>query len=168
MAHSLILGVTESGKTTLSKRIAEQARERGIGVIVLDPLNDPEWPADFRTADKSEFLSAVWRSRKCFVFVDEAGEMVSHHNPEMMPLTTRGRHWGHNVFLISQRAEQINRTVRDQCARLYMFALAHPDCKTLSKEFNSEELLEGTRLPKGHFFKVGRFSPAERMKLWED
>ena len=38
MAHTLILGTTESGKTTLAKRIASQHRARGFELLVLDPL----------------------------------------------------------------------------------------------------------------------------------
>jgi DNA helicase HerA-like ATPase len=59
MAHSLILGMTESGKTTLAKRLAQHYKSRGIGVIVLDPLND-DWPCDFKTADPDEFLRVYW------------------------------------------------------------------------------------------------------------
>ena len=53
MTHNLILGMTMSGKTTLAKRLAAHYTQNGINVVVLDPMYDPEWEADFTTADEN-------------------------------------------------------------------------------------------------------------------
>jgi len=177
MAHAMVLGMTDSGKTTLAKRINKAYRKKGWNTIVLDPLSDPEWePADpgenyggcFWTKDQAEFLDVVKNSRSCMVFVDEAGEAVGQYDDEMHWLATRGRHYGHSCHFISQRGNQIAKTVRDQCAIMYLFASSLSDCKIHADEWNEPQLKEGNKLDKGEFYIVHRFGELERKHLWRD
>src|SRR6516165_7136640 len=91
MSHCLIFGMTESGKTTLAKRLAQRYRYHEVKVIVLDSLNDPGWSADFQTTDPDEFLQVFWESRRCAIFIDEAGDAVGKYNTVMQRTATRGR-----------------------------------------------------------------------------
>lgn len=166
MPHVLILGMSESGKTTLAKRLAAEYKKRGIKVGVLDPICDPEWGADFQTDDVEEFLSVFWNSRQCAYFVDEAGESVGRYDDVMIRTATRGRHWGHRVHYLSQRAQMLSPTVRGQCAQLFLFNISRDDSKILSAEFNKPELSKAPDLPKGHYFHCGRFVPLSRGSLW--
>ena len=75
MAHSLILGMTESGKTTIAKELAKRLKSSGHPVIVLDPMHDA-WEADFQTDDQNEFLNVFWQAQKCHVFIDESGGAI--------------------------------------------------------------------------------------------
>lgn len=166
MAHSLIVGMTESGKTSFSKRLARRYKEMGYGILVLDPLGDPEWQADFQTDDQYEFLDVFFNSRSCMCFIDEAGESAGQYDKAMVKTATKGRHWGHSNHYIAQRGNMVNRTVRDQCRHLFLFASALEDCKLYSREFNCAELMEAAQFPPGEFFKAGRFVKPERMKLF--
>lgn len=166
MAHSLILGMTESGKTTLAKRLADMYKARGISVIVLDPLGDPGWNADYKTSDVDEFLQTFWASRGCAVFIDEAGEAVGQFDKVMHRTATKGRHWGHSCHYLSQRGTQIARTVRDQCSHLFLFTTALDDSKTHANEWNKQELRNANTLPQGHYFHATRFGQLESGKLW--
>lgn len=163
MPHCLFLGMTESGKTTLAKQlvIASQAKS-----IVLDPMNDPGWQADFKTANSAEFLDMVWASEKCDVVVDEAGEAIGRYDVIMEKIATQSRHWGHNAYFLTQRGAQISATVRAQCRHLFLFTSAKDDCKILANEYNRPELLEANTLPQGHFIHVTRFGHCSRGKLW--
>jgi len=165
MPHALILGMTESGKTTLAKRMAAEYKARGVGVIVLDPLSDPGWDADFITANGDEFLETFWASRSCAVFIDESGDAVGKYDLAMQKTATRGRHWGHSVHYLTQRGAMISRTVRDQCSKLFLFNNGTEDCKIHIKEWNKPELIEAASFPPGHYFYAGRFTPAQRCKL---
>lgn len=167
VAHSLILGMTESGKTTLAKQLAAQYHARGIGVIVLDPMNDPEWQADYRTDDPAEFLAVVWKSKRCAVFIDEAGEAVGAFDTVMQRTATKGRHWGHSMHYLSQRGVQIARTVRDQCSHLFLFTTSLDDSKIHANEWNKPILREANTLPRGHYFHVTRFDVSERGQLFD-
>lgn len=167
MPHVLILGMTESGKTTLAKKLCKDYQKRKIACIVLDPLRDPGWSdapdSDlfFQTVDKDEFLATVKASQRCAVFIDESGESVGQYDTTMHWLATRGRHYGHNCHFISQRGQQIAKTVRDQCGRLFLFTCSLTDAKILADEWNKPVLREAHMLEQGEFFIVGRFSGTE-------
>lgn len=166
MAHSLILGVTESGKTTFGKKLAKSFLDLGHGVLVLDPLNDPDWPASFKTTDPAEFLKVFKASRSCFVFIDEAGMSVGRFDREMEMTATMGRHLGHSCFFISQRAKQINPTVRDQCGYLALFTSSLDDSKIHANEWNHPELVNASKLKKGEYFYCDRFNPVKHLRIF--
>ncbi len=166
MAHSLILGMTESGKTTLAKKLALSYKARGIGVLVLDPLSDPEWQADFQTSNVDEFLKVFWASRSCAVFVDEAGESVGQFDSVMQKTATKGRHWGHSCHYLSQRGAQIARTVRDQCSHLFLFTTALDDSKIHANEWNKQELRNANTLAQGHYYHATRFGDLDKSQMW--
>lgn len=166
MAHSLIVGMTESGKSTLGKKLSQLQRAAGFGIIVLDPMNDPGWDADYRSGDPGEFLARVWDSERCHVFVDEAGDAIGRYDATMQQLATKGRHWGHSCYFLTQRAAQLAFTVRAQCRHVFVFTSAKEDCKILAAEFNKPELLEANSLAQGEFIHAQRYGNIERGKLW--
>jgi len=165
MAHSLILGMTESGKTTLAKRLAAMYRQNGFGVLVLDPLND-SWDCDFQTSDPDEFLRAYWDSRRCMVFIDESGDAIGQYDKPMIQTATKGRHWGHSNHYISQRGAMLARTVRDQCSRLFLFATALDDCKIHAREWNNPEILDAAKFEQGEYITTTRFGALSHHHLF--
>ena len=158
MAHVMILGQTLSGKSILAKRLAASYKAKGIKVIVHDPIGDPEWNADFQTANFDEFFNVYNNSRQCAVFYDEAGETCRDYSKEMTRTATRGRHRGHRNHYISQRATLILKTMRDQCTGLFLFNTSLEDCKVHSNEWNAPELKEN-----GPFLKIGEYYHKQRM-----
>tara|TARA_R110000772_G_scaffold264301_2_gene384773 strand:+ start:833 stop:1309 length:477 start_codon:yes stop_codon:yes gene_type:complete len=158
--------MTESGKTTLAKKLAAHYQSKGIGVLVLDPMGDPDWPCDYRTSDVSEFLDVFWQSRKCAVFIDEAGEAVGQFDKVMQKTATKGRHWGHSCHYLSQRGAQIARTVRDQCSHLFLFTTSLDDSKVHSNEWNKPELKSANGLVQGHYYHATRFGNLSKNQLW--
>lgn len=167
MSHTLIVGMTESGKSTLAAQLSKAYHDRGIGVIVLDPLLDPRWQADLITADSNYFLSVVQHpdTRSCAIFIDECGEMIGHYQHEMFFVATRGRHMGHNCHFITQRAKQLSPTVRDQCSFLALFSCSYPDAHEMSLNFNRPELKQANILQKGDYFFCGRWGDLRRLKV---
>jgi len=164
--HIMILGQTTSGKTTLAKHMAKSFRAQGLGVIVHDPVNDPEWECDSRETNFSAFISRYWASRGCVAFFDEAGETASEHLQEMTKTATRGRHWGHKNIYIAQRGALIPRTLRDQCSELFLFGSGLEDCKIHAAEWNAPVLREnGPKLARGEFYHVARMGSISRFSL---
>lgn len=167
MAHVLLFGQTLSGKTTLAKtKLVPAYKQNGVGVIVLDPMGDPGWNADFQTDSVDEFLRVVWESRQCAIFIDEAGESAGRFDAEMIKVATKGRHWGHRAHFLSQRGAQISATIRDQCSTLFLFTTSANDCKIHANEWNNDILRQGNTLQQGEYFHVTRFKPAVRHKLF--
>lgn len=169
MAHSLILGMTKSGKSTLARRLVAAYRVAGTQSCVLDPLGDPAWKAagaKVLTSDGEKFLALMEKTRRCALFVDECGETIGRYSGEMKKLATRSRHYGHNAHFLAQRAADIDKTVRDQCELLFCFRVSKKDAQTLADEYGYDELLGAFQLQKGEFIKCGRFQPPVRVRLF--
>lgn len=167
-AHALILGQTLSGKSTLAKRLASSYKSRGVSVIVHDPVGDPEWLADFRTANAEEFFRVYKDSRQCAVFFDEAGETCTEYRSEITKTATRGRHRGHRNHYIAQRGTLILPTIRDQCSELFLFNTGMEDSKVHSAEWNAPEIkTDAPFLETGEYFHKSRMSKLERGHLFK-
>lgn len=169
MGHSLILGTTKSGKSTLARRLVARYRVNGTHSMVLDPLEDPAWRsagAKILTGDGEKFLALMFKTRSCALFVDESGEAIGRYSGEMKKLATRSRHYGHNAHFISQRGVDIDKTIRDQCDDLYLFRVSKKDAEVLADEYCYDELLGASQLNQGEFIKCGRFLKPQKIKLF--
>lgn len=162
MSHSLIFGMTESGKTTFAAQLSHAYSNNGFGVLVLDPMRDARWRANFITSNPDEFLRVFWNSQRCMAFIDEAGETVGRFDELMVRTATRGRHWGHSCHYLSQRGALLNRTVRDQCSHLFLFTTALEDCKLHANEWNKPQLREACNLAQGDYFHATRFGVLDK------
>jgi len=165
MAHSLILGMSESGKTTLARNLAAYYKKQGMGVIVLDPMRDPEWVCDFITADQDEFLQVFWSSQSCMVFLDEGAESVGRYDKAMRKTATQGRHWGHCCHFITQHGTDLAPVVRGQCRHLFLFQSSRQQGEVLAKEYNQPELLTCTDLKQGEYLHFSRFGVLKRCRV---
>lgn len=157
MPHTLILGMTESGKTTLARKLARRYQHKGIPVLVLDPYKSSAWQADFITDSPDLFLETVKASKSCAVFVDECGHYADEGYSDILRwLATNSRHYGHNSHFIAQRAQQLKPTIRDQCSHIFLFKQSFDDAKELTRNFATDALLEAPTLKKGEYLgKVG-------------
>lgn len=165
--HSLIVGITTSGKTTLAKQMASSYRRKGRPVLVHDVLLS-KWDADFVTDDMSLFMKNAQENHNCMLFIDESSEAIGRYNRETFWLATRSRHQGHVAHFILQRYADINKTVRDQCSRLFTFRISTYDAKCLCDDWANEKLIGASRLDKYVFIYTSRFSQARVYALTLD
>jgi hypothetical protein len=156
--HSLILGMTESGKSTLAKIFAAGFKRRGVKVAVLDPLKYEDWEADFLTDDSDTFLAHAKRETKTVLFIDESSQAIGRYNVPMEWLVTQSRHWGHTAYVISQFWTQLPPVVRGQCAKVYLFACDKDSAEKVAAAFNEPALLQLEKFRPGKFFVVSRFA----------
>ena len=156
MAHMLILGGTEQGKSTFARKLHDQYKKAGQKTLVLDSIDYQAWNGDFATDDPDAFLKTFWDSRNCMVFVDEAGDAVGRYDQAMIQTATKGRHWGHCVHFISQRSQQLSATVRAQCSQIVLFNLSRSDCDIHAREWNRPQFLEVSTYPPGRYMMAGR------------
>ncbi len=156
--NTLIVGATESGKTTLGVELADEFKREGYKIIVLSAVFDPRWKADYYTEEPEEFLRVFWDSQACIAFIDEAGETVGRYDEAMDKIATRGRHRQHSTFFILQKATRLSLTVREQCSRGFIFQSAPSTCRVMADEFNQPLIEEeGPKLKKGEYIEVKRF-----------
>ena len=167
MAHTLVLGITGTGKTLLSQRLAQTYKSKGIPIIVLDPFQSAKWNADYITDNPDEFMSIVFSKTSCAVFIDEGGDMIGRWGGIMNQLATRSRHYGHNVVFICQRAKMIDITVRTQCVNIFLFKQSLYDSKELSQDFVCDALIGASELKAGEFIaKIGVDGQVKRGRIF--
>lgn len=117
---------------------------KGIAALVCDPTGE-KWPCYWQTDNPDRFLQAVFNCRRCALVVDEAGEVIGHHNKAMQYIATRARHQDHSAFFVAQRARMVPPNVRGNCHYLAALSQTPPDAKILAEEFNQPRL--ATELP---------------------
>lgn len=152
--HTLIIGQTESGKTTLAILIAKGLIERKKNVVVLDPMKNGNWPEGVIHIDEIGQLMTYLKSHQsCYVFIDESGMVVDRYEVEHQWLATTSRHYGHSVYFIAQRAQMLHPTVRDQCQCVYAFLISPKDSDILADRFIKMEkhVRKACYLNKGEF-----------------
>lgn len=159
MAHGLILGMTESGKTTLGKWLAAKYKAMGRRILVLDPLLDSGWHADYITSNQEEFLQVLFNPQTlgCCAFIDEGGLTVGRYNTAMQVTATLSRHWGHSCTYLAQEATQLAPIIRAQSSFVYAFCMAKRHGKLLAEEFNAPALERCSELKRFRYISASRF-----------
>lgn len=151
----LIVGCSESGKSTLAKAMARNLEKRGVTVTVYDPINSEWSPEAFVTYDQKEFFEEVKQSHasgeKQVAFMDEADTLLSVADKQNHWILTRGRHYAIMPVPITQRPALVAPTVRGQCNELYCFAVSKPDAKLLAEDFAHDGLLAAPSLNQGEY-----------------
>jgi len=165
--HVLILGITQTGKTTLAFNLAHKYSEAGINVLVLDPDKRTGWGADYLTDDPEAYLEVVKVNQSCALFIDESGQMIGRYAREMAWLATNSRKWGHKAHFITQRATQLDTTVRNQCTTIFLFKQSLNDTKILANEFCSDYLEAAHTLNQGEYLcKIGVDGKVFKARAW--
>ena len=148
--------------------ILQAYKRKGVRSIVLDPLYDPAWYADFQTDDREEFLNAMYHSRSCALFVDESGSSVGRYSGPMAVTATQSRHLGHRAHFITQRPSQLDKTIRDQCGTLFLFCVSKKDAETLADEFGYDEIMRSCKFRQGECVRIERFKPPVFMNIFNE
>lgn len=151
-----------SGKTTLAKKLAKKASESGRCVLVYDPIRDPEWQADYITANMADFLKVAKLNKNCTLFIDESSTACGQHDRESHWLATQARHWGHQSNFIAQRPNQVAKNIRDNCDKLFCFRISPSDAKLYADEWCFPEILDSPNLAQGEFLFLPRFGEAKK------
>ena len=152
--HGSIYGRSYTGKTYVAQMIAKKCRSLGYPVAVFDPhfFGETDWQCDYITANKKDFVEFFYTHIGYLCIIDEAG---ANFNAKDVRMCSQGRHWGHTVFLLSQRAQQVDKTMRDQCDSFgLIFRQDVDDSKALSRQFIYDDVATANELENRHCFLV--------------
>lgn len=163
--HTLIIGMTESGKTTLGKELCRAYRAAGFSTLVFDAAFN-RWDADYQTGDAGQFFRTAVKARRCMLFIDEAGKAVKWSNREAVDIATMFRHFGHSAHFLGQRPAMIAPSVRYNCARLCLFRVSREDAGDLAAEWGHREIMTAPDLPAGSFLDITRFSAPKLLRVF--
>lgn len=165
MAHKYIVGMTESGKSTLAKLMCMGLNKRGLKIAVLDKLRSTDWQCENVFEDPFEFLEFAKNNEEFFLFVDEGGQAIGRYNEEMEWLATESRHKGHSCIFISQSLTQVAPIVREQSMLFFLFACGEKNTTLLAEECREPLVKKLLKIPKLEFYIVSRFSALEKGKI---
>lgn len=157
MAHVLVVGCTMSGKSTYAKWVCAGLKKKGIRTLVCNPYFDPEWDCETQFHNAHDLLQVARAEKSCAIFLEEAGDTLKRELCFNW-FTCRARHWGHKVWVITQRLQDLNPALRNNCTEAVVFASRQDDCDTLASEYREPLLRDVEKFPKGQFYSVGQFA----------
>lgn len=151
----LIVGVGESGKTTLANRLI---KDSPIPVFIRDPVgaNWEKCNARFDSSNELRLLLDKQNKQPCIVVVDEAAEFFRVGQADNHWIFTRGRHDAMLPIAIAQRIKMMAPNIRDQATDLYVFESSIEASEIMAEDYNCPELSNACELSQGEFFHVRR------------
>ena len=165
MPHSIFVGITETGKTTLARYQARKFRKLGHTVVVHDPVQTQTVGGGWGDGsiiydDFDSMLDALdnFKHGKAHVFIDEAGDYFGVGDRDRQWILTRGRHMGYNVNLIAQRPKMIAPNVRNQATFGYIFRISPDDLDDIGQDFGHSGLGK-TLIDQGEFLVLTTYTP---------
>jgi hypothetical protein len=163
----LIIGVSESGKSSLARKLIEGAK---LPYFVHDPILS-DWRGARLVTDSMEvFCEAVEKfGQPCIAAVDEAGEALTVGQKQYHKVFTRWRHKAILPIVMAQRYKMIAPNVRVNATDVYLFETARTDCEELAIDFNCPELLGACEFEPGDFFHLRKREGKKlltRHRLW--
>lgn len=167
--HWLVTGNTGSGKGVVMKRfIIPDHRRRGRKVAVLDPLEAPDWHADFQTADPFHFMRVVKASSNIVAVIDETAEVTSDWKAyqEVKWAATVARNRGILSYFLAQRTLQVHPNIRNQCSNAIVFNQTIADLQTVADLLNQPRCLEAAGFQSGLCLLVRPFKDPVKIRVF--
>jgi hypothetical protein len=163
-----IFGASESGKSTLAKKIsaAMWANEKRP-TIVLDPVSKSNWGNHAKVFTNEEsfwkyiFLPKV---RNCLVIVDDASVTINRDS-ELNGVFTVLRHQQHKLLVIGHSANNLLPQMRDQIQRIFLFLQNRQSVEKWANVFPQAELEQATNLQQYEFITYANYCPLQKFKL---
>lgn len=163
--HWNCYGQTGAGKSSWLRYVMiPRALRNGMPVIIFDPFGDA-WPEGvFATSDLQAFFKKIEETPGALVIYDEAGA-DGRYNKALDKLFMQGRHQDLICIAISQRPQDLSRTVRGQADKFCVFHLPPLDVEFLAKEIGEPRLVKAAELPELSYIVSDRWGNISRSKI---
>jgi len=164
-----IFGASESGKTTLAKRVSQEifAREKRPSICLFHLERNPaSWGKHVNGHfNRDEFLAMVRGTNGALVVVEDASVTVAA-DKDVTDLFTCIRHQNHKLLVIGHHAANLTPEMRDSLQRVFLF-LQNDDAiqHYWSKIFPGHDLTCATQLQQFEILTVANYKPLLKFKL---
>ncbi len=169
-----VFGASESGKTTLSKKISyAMFREEKRQSYVLDVMERGRWGSHAKVfADEVAFWKYIGLNNhdltkgvtNGLVIVDDASVTINRDR-ELSGLFTTLRHRGHKLLVIGHGSENLLPQMRRQIQRIFLFLQDKESVIPWQTAFPGKDLFQATQLKQYEFLTTANYCPLERFQL---
>ncbi len=169
-----VFGASESGKTTLSKKISyslwQQEKRQSY---VLDVMERGHWGSHAKVfSDETAFWSYIGLNnqdltkgaKNGLVIVDDASVTINRDR-ELSGLFTTLRHRGHKLLVIGHGAENLLPQMRRQIQRIFLFLQDEKSIEAWQPLFPGKNLFPSTQLRQYEFLTTANYCPVEIYQL---
>lgn len=161
-----IFGPSESGKTTLAKKIAfhlYQTEKRRA--IVLDRVAKEYWGEHATVyTNQEQFNKDIYIATDALVVVDDGSVTINRDN-ELSGLFTTLRHQRHKLLVIGHSASNLLPQMREQLQRIFLFLQNRESVEKWEVVFPGADLTAATQLQQYEFLTVANYQPVQRFQL---
>lgn len=161
-----IFGASESGKTTLAKKISWNFHNtENRPSLVLDPVSKSYWGKHATVyTDETLFWREIFIKKNSMVVVDDASVTINRDN-ELNGVFTTLRHNGHKLLVIGHSAGNLLPQMREQLQRIFLFLQNEDSVKKWESVFPMQNIRPAMELAQYEFLTVANYSPPGRFKL---
>jgi hypothetical protein len=161
-----IFGPSESGKTTLAKKIsAFMFGSERRKTMVLDPVQKGNWgPHAKMYVNEQQFWQDIYHAKNCLVVVDDASVTINRDN-ELNGVFTTLRHCGHKLVVIGHHPQNLLPQMREQLQRVFIFSQTPKSLELWQLNFPQADLSQAESLQQYEFITVANHEPVEKFKL---
>lgn len=165
-----IFGASESGKTTLAKRVSQEifAHERRPSICLFHLERTPaSWGKHARGFyNRDEFLTNVRTATTGALVVVEDASVTIAADKDVTDLFTCIRHQNHKLLVIGHHAANLTPEMRDSLQRVFLFLQNDDAIKNYwSKIFPGHDLTPATQLQQYEFLTVANYQPLLKSQL---
>jgi hypothetical protein len=161
--HTLITGLSRSGKTTLTEKIASNILSKRP-VFFLDSFG-ANFPCTWQTQNQSEFIEIARTNKSALLVVDDAADNLNKFDNALSWIGTQSRHWGHCFLINSQRYINVHPNIRNNAIVCFAFKQSKKDARDLCEDFVDENLLDVPSLNQFEFYGGGKYVPFKKYRL---
>lgn len=161
-----IFGASESGKSTLARKISLLMwRVEKRPTIALDPISQADWGKHAKVfTNEEKFFENIFKVKNCFVIMDD-GSVTINRDAELSGVFTTLRHQDHKLLVIGHSASNLLPQMRDQIQRIFLFKQNESSIKMWENNFPGIDLTPALGLAQYEFYTVAPYETPGRFKL---
>lgn len=177
--HYLVCGVTRSGKGQFLRGVIERYRKAGVSVLFYTPklveFVEVEPMVSKATMDAHEFYLLLKKAAESgkhpngiVAIIDEATVFFKQARNEMEEIVNQFAAYGVEVYVVVQRAKQVEPNIRNACDNIVCFRQRPDDAAYVADQYG-DEFNRAASIGHSHFLaRQGAFGELIEGRSYDD